>query len=208
MFTGIVTDLGRVRSIERRGDTRFTLATSYEVETIALGASIACNGCCLTVTETGREADGTGWFAVDASGETLSKTTLGAWEEGTPVNLERALRLGDELGGHFVLGHVDGVADVLERRAEGDSWRFGFRAPAALRRFIAPKGSIVLDGVSLTVNEVEADRFGVNIIPHTFDATGFHALAAGHRVNLEVDALARYVARLLDREQDDASHGG
>ena len=208
MFTGIVTDLGRVRSIERRGDTRFTLATSYEVEAIALGASIACNGCCLTVTETGREADGTGWFAVDASGETLSKTTLGAWEEGTPVNLERALRLGDELGGHFVLGHVDAVAEVLERRAEGDSWRFSFRAPAALRRFIAPKGSIVLDGVSLTVNEVEADRFGVNIIPHTFEATGFHALEAGHRVNLEVDALARYVARLLDREQDDASHGG
>ncbi|MEQ8449987.1 MAG: riboflavin synthase [Nitratireductor sp.] len=208
MFTGIVTDLGRVRSIERRGDTRFTLATSYEVEAIDLGASIACNGCCLTVTETGRDPDGTGWFAVDASGETLSKTTLGAWEEGTRVNLERALRLGDELGGHFVLGHVDGEAEVLERRGEGDSWRFAFRAPVDLRRFIAPKGSIVLDGVSLTVNEVEEDRFGVNIIPHTFEATGFHALQPGSRVNLEVDALARYVARLLDREQDGASHGG
>lgn len=200
MFTGIVTDLGRVRSLEARGDTRFTIATAYAVEEIALGASIACNGCCLTVTETGRDGDGTGWFAVDASAETLSKTTLGVWGEGTRVNLERALRLGDELGGHFVLGHVDGVAEVLDRAAEGDSWRFGFRAPSALRRFIAPKGSIVLDGVSLTVNEVDGERFGVNIIPHTYEVTAFRALGAGDRVNLEVDALARYVARLLDRE--------
>lgn len=202
MFTGIVTDLGRVRAVERRGDTRFTIATGYEVEAIAIGASIACSGCCLTVTEAGRDADGTGWFAVDASAETLSRTVLGEWAEGTPVNLERALRLGDELGGHFVLGHVDGVAEVLGRAEEGDSWRFTFRAPAPLRRFIASKGSIVLDGVSLTVNEVAGDRFGVNIIPHTFKVTAFHDRRPGDRVNLEVDALARYVARLLDREED------
>lgn len=203
MFTGIVSDLGRVRSVERCGDTRFTIATAYAVEAIEIGASIACGGCCLTVTEAGREADGTGWFAVDASGETLSKTVLGDWAVGTPVNLERALRLGDELGGHFVLGHVDGVAEILDRTEEGDSWRFGFRAPADLRRFIAPKGSIVLDGVSLTVNEVEGERFGVNIIPHTMSVTAFRDRMPGDRVNLEVDALARYVARLLDREQDE-----
>jgi riboflavin synthase len=204
MFTGIVTDLGRVIARETRGDARLRIATAYEVEAIEIGASISCSGCCLTVTETGREDDGTGWFAVDASAETLSKTTLGDWETGTRVNLERALRLGDELGGHFVLGHVDGVADVLDRTADGDSWRFGFRAPAGLRKFIAPKGSIVLDGVSLTVNEVAdgpgGERFGVNIIPHTFEVTAFRALMPGDRVNLEVDALARYVQRLLDRE--------
>jgi riboflavin synthase len=198
MFTGIITDLGRVRSIERAGDTRFTIATAYAVEGIDIGASIACNGCCLTVTETGHDVDKGGWFAIDASAETLSKTTLGDWAEGTAINLERALKLGDELGGHFVLGHVDGVAEVLDVARQGDSWRFGFRAPADLRRFIAPKGSIVLDGVSLTVNEVEAARFGVNIIPHTFEMTGFQGLKPGALVNLEVDALARYVARLLD----------
>ncbi|MDW3207472.1 MAG: riboflavin synthase [Alphaproteobacteria bacterium] len=200
MFTGIVTDRGRVSARQDRGDTRFVLETAYEVESIDLGASISCNGCCLTVIETGRTADGQGWFAVEASTETLSKTTLGAWQADTLVNLERALRLGDELGGHFVLGHVDGVAEIVSRAEEGDSIRFTFRPPPALMKYIAPKGSVVLDGVSLTINEVEGDTFGVNIIPHTSAVTGFGAAKAGDRVNLEVDALARYVARLLGKE--------
>lgn len=200
MFTGIVTDRGCVARRETAGDTRFVIQTAYPIEEIALGASIACNGCCLTVVETGRDATGTGWFAVDASAETLSKTTLGDWQEGARVNLERALRLGDELGGHFVLGHVDAVAEITARAAEGDSWRFTFRAPEALMTYIAPKGSVVLDGVSLTVNEVEGGTFGVNIIPHTAAVTGFGDAQPGDRVNLEVDALARYVARLLGKE--------
>lgn len=200
MFTGIVTDRGRVARRESAGDTRFVIETAYPVEDIELGASIACNGCCLTVVETGRAESGKGWFAVDASAETLSKTTLGGWQQGTRVNLERALRLGDELGGHFVLGHVDAVAEITHREAEGDSWRFVFRPPAAFMKYIAPKGSVVLDGVSLTVNEVESDRFGVNIIPHTAAVTGFGDAQPGDAVNLEVDALARYVARLLGKE--------
>lgn len=200
MFTGIITDQGRVSAREDRGDTRFVIETRYQVEDIALGASIACSGCCLTVIETGRTPQGQGWFAVEASGETLSKTTLDGWSVGSHLNLERALRLGDELGGHFVLGHVDGVADVIDRQQDGDSWRFSFRPPANLMKYIAPKGSVVLDGVSLTINEVGDDSFGVNIIPHTFSETGFGRAKPGDRVNLEVDALARYVARLLGQE--------
>jgi len=196
MFTGIITDLGKVRSVERRGDTRFSIETAYPLDEVAIGASIACNGCCLTVVEKGQGA-----FSVDVSAESLSKTTLGGWGEGTPVNLERALALGEELGGHLVTGHVDGVAEVTGKKREGDSWRFSFRAPPELSRFIAPKGSICLNGVSLTVNDLsdEADGsalFGVNIIPHTAEVTTFGATEAGDRVNLEIDLLARYLDRL------------
>lgn len=199
MFTGIVSDRGRIASRQDRGDTRFVIETAYDPDSMDLGASISCSGCCLTVIEKGT-TEGRNWFAVEASGETLSKTNLGSWGVGSIINLERALRLGDELGGHFVLGHVDAVTEILGLEAEGDSWRFQFSAPPEFSRFIAPKGSIVLDGVSLTVNEVEADRFGVNIIPHTFSVTGFGTAAIGDKVNLEVDALARYVARLLDKD--------
>lgn len=195
MFTGIITDIGRVRAVERQGDTRFTIDTAFAMETVPIGASIACNGVCLTVVEKGE-----GWFAVQASAETLSKTTLGVWAEGTRVNLERSLKLGDELGGHLVYGHVDGVAMVADVRPEGDSLRLTFEAPDALARYVAPKGSVALDGVSLTVNEVDGARFGINIIPHTQTATTFGALKPGDRVNMEVDMLARYVARLVGRE--------
>ncbi|MBK5954212.1 riboflavin synthase [Rhodospirillum rubrum] len=192
MFTGIISDLGAVREITQAGDTRLTFSTAYETEGVAIGASIACSGCCLTVID-----KGPGWFAVQASGETLSKTTLGLWTVGSPVNFERALAVGDELGGHIVSGHVDGVAEVLEVAPEGESHRFRFRVPEDLKKFIAPKGSVAIDGVSLTVNEVEGAVFGVNIIPHTFQATTFGRLASGSRVNMEIDMLARYVARLL-----------
>ncbi|KAA0681487.1 riboflavin synthase [Roseomonas genomospecies 6] len=195
MFTGIITDVGRVRAVERQGDTRFTVETAFDMETVPIGASIANNGVCLTVVE-----KGPGWFAVQASAETLSKTTLGGWQEGTRVNLERALKVGDELGGHIVSGHVDGVASVLDVRPDGESKRFTFEAPANLAKYVASKGSVALDGVSLTVNEVDGARFGVNIIPHTQDATTFGALKAGDRVNLEIDMLARYVARLAGQE--------
>ncbi|NUB29364.1 riboflavin synthase [Azospirillum brasilense] len=195
MFTGIITDVGRVRAVERQGDTRFTVETVFAMETVPIGASIANNGVCLTVVE-----KGPGWFAVQASAETLSKTTLGGWAEGTRVNLERALKVGDELGGHIVSGHVDGVATVVDVRPDGESKRFTFEAPTNLAKYIAPKGSVALDGVSLTVNEVDGARFGVNIIPHTQDATTFGALKAGDRVNLEIDMLARYVARLAGQE--------
>ena len=195
MFTGIITDLGRVRSVAANGTTRFTFDTGYDTASIADGASIACSGACLSVV-----GKGPGWFAVDASAETLACTTLGAWRVGTPVNFERALRLGDELGGHLVSGHVDGVATVLDRRPDGDSLRFTIAAPPALRPFIAPKGSVTLDGVSLTVNEVGAEAFGVNVIPITQRLTTFGDLRPGDRVNLEIDLLARYVARLLERD--------
>lgn len=195
MFTGIITDIGRVRAVERQGDTRFTIGTAFAMETVPIGASIACNGVCLTVVEKGE-----GWFAVQASAETLSKTTLGDWAEGTPINLERSLKLGDELGGHLVYGHVDGVATVAEVRPDGDSLRLTFQAPDALARYVAPKGSVALDGVSLTVNEVDGARFGINIIPHTQTATTFGNLRPGDRVNMEADMLARYVARLVGRE--------
>ena len=195
MFTGIITDVGRVRAVERQGDTRFTIETAFDMETVPIGASIANNGVCLTVVE-----KGPGWFAVQASGETLSKTTLGGWAEGTRVNLERALKVGDELGGHIVSGHVDGVATVVEVRPDGESKRYTFEAPANLAKYIASKGSVALDGVSLTVNEVEGARFGVNIIPHTQIATTFGDLKPGDRINLEIDMLARYVARLAGQE--------
>lgn len=200
MFTGIVTDLGRVREIEAPGadrpaDRRFVFQTAYDTSEIAIGASIACSGACLTVIETGPDC-----FAVEASAETLSKTTLGGWVAGTAVNLERALRLGDELGGHLVSGHVDGLATLVSTRPEGGSTRLLFEAPEALARFIASKGSVTLDGVSLTVNEVEGRRFGVNIIPHTAEVTTLGRLGPGDRVNLEIDLLARYVQRLLNED--------
>ena len=194
MFTGIVTDIGRVAAVERRGDTRFEIATAYDTSGIALGASIACSGACLTVV-----AVRPGAFAVEASAETLACTTLGGWREGTAVNLERALRVGDELGGHIVSGHVDGVAATVSRRPEGDSVRFVFEAPEALAGFVAAKGSVALDGVSLTVNEVDGARFGVNIIPHTLSHTTLGELQAGGMVNMEIDMLARYLARRLER---------
>jgi riboflavin synthase len=194
MFTGIITDLGRVRSVSPGGVTRIVLETVYDTAAIAMGASIACNGACLSVVD-----KGPGWFAVDASAETLARTTIGSWTSGTPVNLERPLKLGDELGGHLVSGHVDGLAEITDRRPDGDSLRFEIRVPAAFQRFIAPKGSVALDGVSLTVNEVEGELFGVNIIPVTQRETSFGKLAPGDRVNLEIDMLARYLARLMER---------
>lgn len=192
MFTGIVTDLGTVRAVEGNGDTRFVLATGYDTGSFGIGASIACSGVCLTVIDKGPD-----WFAVEASAETLACTTLGQWRPGAPVNFERPLAMGDELGGHIVSGHVDGVARIIARTPEGDSLRFVFETPAALKRFIAPKGSVALDGVSLTINEVEDARFGVNIIPHTQRVTTFGTVAPGDGMNLEVDMLARYVDRLL-----------
>lgn len=191
MFTGIVTDVGRVRSVEKRGDTRFVLETDYDTSTIEIGASINCSGACLTVVEKGE-----GWFAVDVSAETLAKTNLGDWREGTTINLERSMRMGDEFGGHIVLGHVDGVGTITGIEPEGDSVRFSFEAPEKLQYFIASKGSLAVNGISLTVNEVEENRFGVNIIPHTREMTNLGAAQVGDRVNLEVDVLARYVARL------------
>jgi len=195
MFTGIITDIGRVRNIKPRGDTRFEIETAYDTATIEIGASIACSGACLTVVDKGDD-----WFAVDVSAETLARTNLGAWKQGTPINLERSLRLGDELGGHIVLGHVDGVGSLASVAPEGDSLRFRFEVPPELRSFVAQKGSITVNGVSLTVNEVDGASFGVNIIPHTQQMTTFGKMAAGDRINLEVDVLARYVARLNERE--------
>jgi riboflavin synthase len=196
MFTGIIDSVGEIAAIERRGDLRARIRCGYDVERLALGASVACDGVCLTVVDKG-EGDGP-WFAVDVSAETLSKTTLGDWTEGRRLNLERALRVGDELGGHIVTGHVDGVGRVVETRAEGDSTRVTFEAPEALAPFIASKGSIAVDGASLTVNAVAGARFGVNLIPHTKTATTFGDLAPGRTVNLEIDVLARYVARLRE----------
>ncbi|MFA7639405.1 MAG: riboflavin synthase [Parvibaculum sp.] len=204
MFTGIITDIGRVRSVKKRGDTRFTIATAYDPDGIDIGASIACAGCCLTVVEKGRDGEGN-WFAVDVSQESLDCTTLGNWREGTRFNLERALKAGDELGGHVVSGHVDGVGRIVDIRPEGDSLRFTFEAPQDLGRFIAPKGSVTLDGTSLTVNAVEdlksgGTRFGVNIIPHTQAVTTWGMVKPGDPVNLEIDMLARYVARLVQKD--------
>ncbi len=201
MFTGIITDIGRIESVEMRGDLRARIVCSYPPETIALGASIACNGICLTVVDVGPYGEG-GWFDVDLSAETVAKTNVGrgpgAWREGLPVNLERALRLGDELGGHVVSGHVDGVAEVTSVTQEGDSMRIGFLVPDGLARFIAPKGSVALNGTSLTVNEVDGAAFGVNVIPHTRTETTWGQVLAGDLVNLEIDTLARYVARLAE----------
>ena len=199
MFTGIVTDVGEVRSVRPRADDlhRITIYTRYPRAELVEGASIACSGVCLTVVDTGQE-DGRTWFAVDAAAETLALTTVGRWRHGTPVNLERALKLGDELGGHLVAGHVDGLAQVLAREDMTDMARLTLRAPAALSRFIAQKGSVALDGVSLTVNTVAGDDFSVLIIPHTLNVTTLGAWRAGDEVNLEVDSMARYAARLME----------
>jgi len=197
MFTGIISDIGRVAAITRAGDMHACLETGYPAGEIAIGASIAFDGVCLTVTDRGAAGEGA-WVEVDVSAETLARTTLGNWREGGRVNLERALRVGDELGGHIVSGHVDGTADVIEVRREGESLRISLRAPRDLARFIAPKGSVALNGTSLTVNEVAGGRFGVNLIPHTLEVTTWGDVAAGDRANLEIDTLARYVARLAE----------
>jgi len=202
MFTGIVTDKGRIISVEARGDLRVTIATSYDMAGVDLGASIACSGVCLTVVDkSGSENES--WFAVDVSAETQSRTAPGMWAEGRALNLERALKVGDELGGHIVTGHVDGLGEIAALDPVGDSVRLGIVAPPALAPYIAAKGSIALDGVSLTVNEVEplpdgAAAFSVNIIPHTARETGFADVKPGDSLNIEIDILARYLGRMLD----------
>ncbi|MCG6901975.1 MAG: riboflavin synthase [Rhodobacter sp.] len=198
MFTGIITDIGEVIEVEQRGDLRARIATGFDIDSIDIGASIACDGVCLTVIALGH--DPRGWFDVEISAETVSKTNIGrnGWAPGKRVNLERALKVGDELGGHIVSGHVDGVAELLSVTPEGDSTRILMRAPDALARFIAPKGSVALNGTSLTVNQVEGREFGVNLIPHTQSVTTWGDAAAGDAINLEIDTLARYVARLQD----------
>ena len=196
MFTGIVTDMGEILKISQAGDTEIRIGTNYDVAGIDIGASIACDGVCLTVVDLG--SDPQNWFAVQASAETLSKTNLGDWIQGRMVNLERALKVGDEIGGHIVSGHVDGVARVVDIEDEGDSTRVVFEAPGDLARFIAQKGSVALNGTSLTVNEVEGAQFGVNFIPHTKEVTTWGRISVGDRINLEIDTLARYVARLSE----------
>lgn len=195
MFTGIVSDVGEVRRIENRGDLHIRIATHFDVSDLEVGASIACAGICLTVVGKGSANDR--WFDVIASHETTSTTTAGAWKIGAAVNLERPLRVGDELGGHIVTGHIDATAAILETARDGESLRMTFDAPQSLVKFIAPKGSIALDGVSLTVNEVTGARFGVNVIPHTLAATTFGRAREGDHVNVEADVLARYIARLM-----------
>jgi riboflavin synthase len=199
MFTGIVTDVGEVRSVKPRASNlhRITMFCRYPRAELIEGASIACSGVCMTVVDTGEE-DGRTWFAVDAADETLRVTTVGRWRHGGRVNLERSLKLGDELGGHLVAGHVDGLASVVAREDMTDMARFSLRAPCELARFIAPKGSVALDGVSLTVNAVDGDVFTVLIIPHTLQVTTFGALRQGDDVNLEIDTMARYAARLIE----------
>jgi riboflavin synthase len=198
MFTGIITDVGAIAALNWQGDLHARIRTAYTPESMDLGASIACNGVCLTVIDRGTRDDGGNWFDVTLSAESVNLTTAKDWTVGTALNLERALKVGDELGGHIVSGHVDGTAEIVEMRDEGDSTRFTFDAPSALARFIAPKGSVALDGTSLTVNEVEGTRFGVNIIPHTKTVTTWGTLKTGDKVNLEIDTLARYVARLVE----------
>lgn len=193
MFTGIITDVGRVVEIERRGDLRLTIQTRFDLNSVSMGASIASNGVCLTVVEKLADA-----YKVDVSAETIAKTTVGDWVVGTPLNLERSLKLGDELGGHLVYGHVDGVGRIVAITPVGGSVRFDFEAPGEVARFVAPKGSITIDGISLTVNEVDGNRFSVNVIPHTQAVTTLGRAKVGQQVNLEVDMLARYVARLLE----------
>lgn len=199
MFTGLVSDVGEIRSVKPTASNlhRITIFCRYDRAGIAQGASIACSGVCLTVVDTGEE-DGRTWFAVDAAEETLRVTTVGRWRHGTKINLERSLKVGDELGGHLVAGHVDGIARVMAREDMTDMARFTLRAPHELARFIAAKGSVALDGVSLTVNTVTGDIFSVLIIPHTLQVTTFGALAAGADVNLEIDTMARYAARLIE----------
>ncbi len=199
MFTGMITDIGQVASVARKGDLAVRIDCSYDPAGIEIGASIACDGICLTVTGRGRR-DGGAWFDVDVSAETVARTSLARtpWQAGSRINLERALKVGDELGGHIVSGHVDGVAGVIAMAEEGGSTRATFRAPEALARFIASKGSVALNGTSLTVNKVEGCDFGVNFIPHTKAHTTWGGIRTGDAVNLEVDTLARYVARLQD----------
>ncbi|WP_281983938.1 riboflavin synthase [Thalassorhabdomicrobium marinisediminis] len=196
MFTGIVTDVGEILALDHRGDLRARIGTSYDISGIEIGASIASDGVCLTVVDKG--TDPKGWYDVDISAETVSLTNLGGWTVGSRVNLERPLKVGDELGGHIVSGHVDGVARIVAMEDEGDSTRVTLEAPADLARFIAPKGSVALNGTSLTVNEVDGPRFGINFIPHTKTVTTWGAAQVGDLVNLEVDTMARYVARLQD----------
>jgi len=195
MFTGIVTDIGTITKLDQQGDLRARIKTRYDTSGIDLGASIASDGVCLTVVELGPD-----WYDVQISAETVSKTNIGAWEIGKRVNLERALKVGDELGGHIVSGHVDGVAEVVKLEEEGDSTRVTLRAPKELARFIAPKGSVALNGTSLTVNEVEGCDFGINFIPHTKEVTTWGDVELGDQINLEIDTLARYVARLQDAD--------
>ena len=205
MFTGIITDIGTVRSAEQRGDLRLTIGTGYDTATIDLGASIACSGACLTVVDKGPD-----WFAVDVSAESVSRTAPGLWADGARLNLERALRLGDELGGHLVTGHVDGVGEVIGICPEGASTRIGIRAPADLSPYIAAKGSVTLDGVSLTVNDVcdkdDGTHFSVNIIPHTAAHTTLGEVTAGRPLNIEIDVLARYLKRMADARNVTDSH--
>jgi riboflavin synthase len=196
MFTGIVTDMGEILELEQRGDLRARIATAYDPAGIDIGASIACEGVCLTVVALGTAPRN--WFDMEISAETVSKTNLAGWTVGKRLNLERALKVGDELGGHIVSGHVDGVAEVVGLRPEGDSLRVTFRAPEELAKFIAPKGSVALNGTSLTVNEVEGREFGINFIPHTQKVTTWGGVKLGDKVNLEVDTMARYVARLRE----------
>jgi riboflavin synthase len=198
MFTGIITDIGTVTSAQQRGDLRLVIACGYDMDSVAIGASIACSGVCLTVVD--KDA---GWFAVDASAETISRTASGIWDNGTRLNLERALKVGDELGGHIVTGHVDGVGQIVANEAVGDSWKITVSAPALLAPYLAAKGSITVDGVSLTVNQVSDQpdgtvHFMLNIIPHTAAMTTLDDLSVGRQVNLEIDVLARYLKRMED----------
>ena len=193
MFTGIITDMGRIAALEKRGDLRARITTGYDTATIEIGASIACDGVCLTAVALGPD-----WFDVDISAETVSRTNLDLWTEGRTINLERSLKVGDELGGHIVSGHVDGVAEIVAMSDEGDSTRLTLRAPEALAKYIASKGSVALNGTSLTVNEVADCTFGINVIPHTQEVTTWGRAQVGDRVNLEIDTLARYVARLAE----------
>ena len=205
MFTGIVTDIGKIIELEKRGDLRARVETNYDMSTVAIGASIACDGICLTVIKTGSN-----WFDVEISAESVEKTHLkfNTWAIGASVNLERALRVGDELGGHIVSGHVDGVVEIVGMKDEGDSTRFVFLAPSDLQKFIAPKGSVALNGTSLTVNEVHSSKFGVNVIPHTKEVTTWGSSKIGDFLNLEIDTLARYVARLKEVNEETAHSAG
>jgi riboflavin synthase len=193
MFTGIITDVGKIATLTQEGDLRARIETGYDTSRIDMGASIASDGVCLTVVDLGPN-----WYEVQISAETVEKTNLGDWKLGRRVNLERALKVGDELGGHIVSGHIDGVAEVIAMQDDGDSTRVTLRAPLALARFIAPKGSVALNGTSLTVNEVNGCDFGINFIPHTKEVTTWGDVAIGDRINLEIDTLARYVARLAE----------
>lgn len=204
MFTGIVSDIGTIVRAEQRGDLRLVIRCGYDMDDVAIGASIACSGVCLTVVDKGTDAGEGNWFAIDASAETVSRTASGMWQEGGRLNLERALKLGEELGGHIVTGHVDGIARVLDVTPEGESHRVRLAAPAEIAPYIAAKGSVTIDGVSLTVNDVrdegEEAHFAINIIPHTWDVTTLNRLAPDVMVNVEIDVLARYLSRLRERQ--------